>query len=606
MSKLSIAQKIFIGFFILIILSASFLLISLPSLTEINILSSRVIPLSREMDTLQKYIEKVKHLQNKIELYLAIRSEESHEELFVTVKQMNEFIDKVKQQESLSPLKEVSELLAKLSNAANTLVGFIDNRESAYKINLQIITVNKLFEKFEQTQEVLSRARLEQLQKNVNLQKKVASALLDRLLFIEVSIIIFGFFASFFLSKLITRNLSKLRKGTQEIASGNFEAHIDVTSTDEIGQLANSFNVMAEELRKTTVSKEYVDNIIRSMAETLVVVNPDFEIRNVNKATCELLGYTEEELINKPIKTIFSIEGTLLGEVEFENLIKEAKLMNCELNYLSKNAKKIPVLLSTSVMKDKYGNTICIIFTATDITEHKIVQDKLKVAMEAKSKFTSMVSHELRTPLAAIKTGVKLVLDGLAGGVNAEQKDFLTIVRNNVDRLDRLINNVLDLQKLESGRVELNIKENDINEIIEEIYAAMHLLVEGRGLKFILRLENNLPKPQFDKDAIAQVLTNLINNAVKFTEAGDITVNTWQDDKFVHVAVQDTGSGIKNEDIHRLFHAFEQLERKKGKKTEGTGLGLVICKEIIEKHGGRIWAESEFGKGSTFHFTLPR
>jgi signal transduction histidine kinase len=216
-----------------------------------------------------------------------------------------------------------------------------------------------------------------------------------------------------------------------------------------------------------------------------------------------------------------------------------------------------------------------------------------------------MVSHELRTPLIAIKTGVKLIFDGMAGEVNVEQKELLNIVRTNVDRLDRLISNVLDLQRLKSGKIMLNLEENDINEVIKEIHSSMHLVIEGKGLQFHLNLSDGLPSLRFDKDAIAQVLVNLINNAFKFTDKGKIIVTTSKDNNFVCVAVKDSGVGIKKNELAKLFQPFGQLTHLKGKKREGSGLGLAICKEIIQLHGGKIWVESEPEKGSDFYFTLP-
>jgi two-component system phosphate regulon sensor histidine kinase PhoR len=605
MIKLLIGQKIFIGFFILIVLSASFLLISFPSIAKINILSSMVVPLSREMSLLQKYTEKVKQLENKIELYLTIRSEESRDELIAALKESNDSAVKTIQREKTEGLQNVTAIMIELGSAIEVLLNYIDNKESTYKINLQTIAVNKLFQKFEETQDVFQKQRLEQLQKSVSEQKAIIGMMVDSFLVIEMSIVVFGFLASLFLSKLITRNLSKLHKATQEIAAGNFQTRIDVSSKDEIGELAHSFNLMAEDLRTKTVSKEYLDNIIHSMADALIVVNPDLTISSMNKATCELLGYSEDELINKSIRTIFSTEGTLLEGVEFENLIKEAKLMNCEINYKSKDAKNIPVLLSASVMKDKGGSTICIICTATNITERKMAEEKLKELMEIKSKLTSMVSHELRTPLAAIRTGINLVLDGLAGEINVEQKEVLDITKVNVDRLARLINDVLDFHKLESKKMQFKIEENDINMVVMEIYNMTCPLIEKKGLKFTLSLAKDLPKAMFDRDRIAQVLSNLVNNAMKFTEKGEIIIFTEREPSCIHVKVSDTGMGIGLKDMSRIFQSFEQLELAGNAKIEGTGLGLAICKEIIEQHNGKIWVESEANKGSTFHFVLP-
>lgn len=605
MIRVSIGQKILSGFFILIILSASFLFISFSSLSKINILSSMVLPLSKEINILQNYIQKIRQLENKTDLYLTIKSEGSREELIKLAKETDEFVNEASSTENGKPLKKISDLILQLDKSIETLVGFIDNRESAYKINLQILATNKLFEDFDKIQEILQGQRLKRLEMITNEQKSTTEALLNMFLFIEVSIILVGFLASYFLSRLITNNLYKLHKGTQEISAGNFETRIKISSRDEIGELANSFNTMAEELRKKTVSKEYVDNIIRSMAESLIILNPDLTINSVNKATCSLLGYSEEELIGKSIENILSPEGALSEEIDLENLIKDAKMISYEINYRDKDDKNIPVLFKATVMKDKNDNTLCVICTAADITKRKQIEEKLKEAMEIKSNFTSVVSHELRTPLAAIRTGINIILDELAGSISSEQREFLNISRNNVDRLVRLINGILDFQRLDSGKIELKVAQNDINEIAKEVYLTMRSLAERKGLKFTLQLENNLPQLNVDRDNIAQLIGNLINNAIKFTEKGEIAITTKKENDVVCIKVSDTGIGISQEDIPKLFSAFMRLRQDKYKTIEGAGLGLAICKEIVEKHNGKIWVESECGRGTAFYFTLP-
>lgn len=254
-----------------------------------------------------------------------------------------------------------------------------------------------------------------------------------------------------------------------------------------------------------------------------------------------------------------------------------------------------------------------------EIAERKMVEEKLSAAKEEleeknreleklgqmKSDFVSQVSHELRTPMASIKEGIDIVLDGSAGQVNKEQREFLDIAKRNVDRLARLINNILDLQKIEAGRMQFNIQENDLNAAINEVCQSIASLVKDKGLDFIVKLDKALPKVQFDKDKIIQVLTNLISNAAKFTERGNITITADRQDNFIQVAVEDSGKGIKEEDLPKLFQKFMQLEKGLERKTGGTGLGLLISKEIIEAHKGRIWVKSEFGKGSTFYFSLP-
>lgn len=217
-----------------------------------------------------------------------------------------------------------------------------------------------------------------------------------------------------------------------------------------------------------------------------------------------------------------------------------------------------------------------------------------------------MVSHELRSPLATIKGALGIVLEGLIGGINEEQRDVLDTAKKNIDRLGRLINNVLDFQKLDAGKMEFDIRENDLNEAVAEVYKSMAvLLVKKSGMDFRLELEEGLPKVKFDRDRVVQVLMNLVNNAIFFTTAGSIVLGVRRETGCLHVSVRDTGPGIKAEDLGRIFQPFEQLESTGGKKKEGTGLGLAISKEIILAHHGKIWAESQEGLGTTFHFTIP-
>jgi len=155
--------------------------------------------------------------------------------------------------------------------------------------------------------------------------------------------------------------------------------------------------------------------------------------------------------------------------------------------------------------------------------------------------------------------------------------------------------------------MQFNFEVGNINEIIEETIKAMIPLVEGKGLKLSMKLDKKLPNIKFDKDKIVQVVTNLMNNAMKFTEKGGINIITCveNDEKNIKVSVKDTGPGMRKNDMHKLFQRFEQLEKLENKRSGGTGLGLAISKEIIDAHKGKIWAESTLGKGATFHFILP-
>ncbi|MDD4201890.1 MAG: HAMP domain-containing sensor histidine kinase [Candidatus Omnitrophica bacterium] len=230
--------------------------------------------------------------------------------------------------------------------------------------------------------------------------------------------------------------------------------------------------------------------------------------------------------------------------------------------------------------------------------------EKLKELNKLKSEFVSIVSHEFRTPLSCIKESINITLDGTLGDLNQEQKEFLIAAKENIDRLSRLINDVLDYQKVEAGKMEYFIAEHDLNMVVKDACRIIQPLADKKGLTLNFQANEHGCRMKLDKDKIIQVLLNLINNAIKFTERGNVDIVVKDEQDNFHILVKDTGIGIAKEDIPRLFESFEQVG--KGKKTGGTGLGLAISKKIIEAHNGKIWVESEQGQGTTFHFTLPK
>jgi signal transduction histidine kinase len=247
-----------------------------------------------------------------------------------------------------------------------------------------------------------------------------------------------------------------------------------------------------------------------------------------------------------------------------------------------------------------------------DITEHKLAEKRLeeanielKRADELKTQFLSVVSHELRTPITPMNAQLQMMLAGYFGELTEKQKNSLEMIKRNTERLDRFIGEVLDISKLEAGVMKFNLVPANLNEIVENAVETMKMQALNTNLKLILK-EDKVPEVVIDKDRITQVIMNLINNAIKFTDAGGvIVVELSSDIDHAMVKVKDNGIGIRKEDLDRLFKPFQQLDSSYGRKYGGSGLGLAICKRIITYHGGKIWTESEFGKGSSFQFTIP-
>jgi signal transduction histidine kinase len=237
--------------------------------------------------------------------------------------------------------------------------------------------------------------------------------------------------------------------------------------------------------------------------------------------------------------------------------------------------------------------------------ERKNVERKLKEALAAKADLVNMVSHDLRIPLTAIKEGIDIVGSGEAGPVNEEQREFLSLAIRNVERLTRLITDFLDFEKIDADKQQFHIIENDINELAKDVQKTMGPVAKQKGLDLRIELEERLPKIEFDYDGITRVVTNLVSNALKFTTEGSIVIRTRKEESGIEVAIADTGCGISKEDLGNLFKKYGQIKSTKVKDIEGTGLGLAISKLIIEHHKGKIRAESEPGKGTTFYFYLP-
>ena len=255
-----------------------------------------------------------------------------------------------------------------------------------------------------------------------------------------------------------------------------------------------------------------------------------------------------------------------------------------------------------SPIKDQQGNIWASLISFQDITARKATEKAILDMAEAKAKFTSTVSHELRSPLGMIKESTNLVMEGVLGPINDEQKEMLNISKTSIERLGRLINNVLALQKIDAKKMEYDFLEQDLNEVVKEAHTNAMLFAGERKTDVMMELGTNLPRIKFDTDKIMQVLINLLANAIKYSESGPVMIQTRLENNEVLVSVQDAGQGIYPDELDEIFKPFVQA---KGKKQGGTGLGLAITKEIVLEHHGRIWVESEVGKGSTFYFTLP-
>jgi signal transduction histidine kinase len=231
--------------------------------------------------------------------------------------------------------------------------------------------------------------------------------------------------------------------------------------------------------------------------------------------------------------------------------------------------------------------------------------EDLEIASQHKNQFVANMSHELRTPLAAILGYAELMQEGFYGNQSEKSMDALTRIRSNGKHLLGLINTVLDIAKIESGQFTLNMSEYAMESVVETVRAATESLAQSKKLTLTTSVDKLLPVGLGDEQRLTQVLLNLVGNAIKFTDAGEVRVTARTMNGHFNVSVADTGPGIPEEHQARIFEQFHQVDSSNTKAKGGTGLGLAIAREIVEMHGGRIWVESTLGKGSTFQMELP-
>ena len=360
------------------------------------------------------------------------------------------------------------------------------------------------------------------------------------------------------------------------------------------------------ERKKAREMRLRLASIVESTDDSILSMTLDGTLVSWNRGAEKIYGYLAGVMIGQSF--IRLIPNDYSEEIRgiLNRIWEGGRLDNYETKRLCKDGRLIDVSLTLSPIKDDRGKITGISSIGRDITKLKQAEEALrqKKDLEIKSGFVSMVSHELRTPLTAIKMGIDILIGGEAGPVAAEQKEWLEMAQRNVERLTRLINNVLDFQKLDAGQTFTDCKEQALNELIRELEMTLRSLAHHKNLAFDFELAEDLPKVSFDREKITEVLMNLVSNAVKFTDQGKICLKTERKENQVEVSVTDTGIGIQSQDMTRLFKHFIQLHGDHA-KTGGTGLGLAISKKIIDQHGGVIGARSEYGKGSTFYFRLP-
>ncbi len=325
------------------------------------------------------------------------------------------------------------------------------------------------------------------------------------------------------------------------------------------------------------------------------------------------MGYeSPEAMIESTVDISSQFYADPADRERLRHLLKEEGMVQrFETQFQRKNGENIDVSISGNVIKNENGEILYYEGILEDITEKKqasrlrIEKEAAEAANKHKSEFLANMSHELRTPLNAILGYTELILDNIYGEVPEKIREVLERLDKNGRHLLSLINDVLDLSKIEAGQLVLSLDEYSMADVIQTVITSVEALAAEKNLKLNVTVPADLKIGRGDQQRIAQVLLNLVGNAIKFTERGEVKVEVGVSDETFLISVIDTGPGISAADQKQIFKEFQQADGSSTRKKGGTGLGLSIAKRIVEMHGGQIWVESIPGKGSNFRFTLP-
>jgi PAS domain S-box-containing protein len=408
------------------------------------------------------------------------------------------------------------------------------------------------------------------------------------------------FFAS---KRIILDPVTGLASATARLARGELSVRVASRAGGEMKQLIDSFNKMAQDLERTTVSKEYVDNIIRTMIDALLVISPDGVIVRCNAAACMLAGYEESELCGHPVTLI------LKGEVPDISGVEKGFVRTEEAVFLAKDGRRVPVLLSASLMHGADEAILATVLVALDITDRKRAEEELaeKALKLARSnteleQFAYVASHDMQEPLRKIQAFGDRLEAKFGVVLNDQGRDYLMRMKNAAGRMQTLINDLLAFSRVTTKAQPFRAVELD--SVVQGVLCDLETRIERSGGRVEV---GKLPALDAEPVQMRQLMQNLIGNALKFRRAEEAPLvkvdSAPAEAGFCCLIVSDNGIGFEEKYLDRIFAPFQRLHGRN--EFEGTGIGLALCKKIAELHGGSITAESRPGEGARFMVTLP-
>lgn len=401
-------------------------------------------------------------------------------------------------------------------------------------------------------------------------------------------------------TRRIIEPAERLTATVHQIGRGRLDLKTDVQTTDEIGELSREFNKMTERLRrfeamnieKIVLEKQKSEAIVGNISDAIIVCDGTGEVVLINRSAEEFLNVRHIDAVGKRIESLTSdhrIIKLLRGEAD-EGLSRQPYLQFNDQTYLHPRVSIIP---------SRQGGTEGVVLILQDVTQFKQLD-------KSKSDFMAMVSHELRTPVTSINIGVDILRQNLLGPLTRAQEELLTSFKQDCDRLTKLVREILQLSKLESGRIERRSDAVDVSGMLNSVCSQFKLQYGEKSVSLDVSVQDGIPRLAADEQQMTWVISNLLHNALRYTPpGGTVRVSARKEADVVLVEVKDTGSGIPEEFHDKIFDKFVQVKQPADPTPGSVGLGLAIAKEIIEMYDGKIWVKSRPNHGSTFVFTLP-
>ncbi|WP_059105070.1 cell wall metabolism sensor histidine kinase WalK [Shouchella shacheensis] len=397
------------------------------------------------------------------------------------------------------------------------------------------------------------------------------------------------------LARTITAPILDMRKQALRMGHGDFTKHVHVHSTDEIGQLAMSFNELTKKLHDTTLMRDReqkrLKSVLAHMTDGVVATDQNGDVILLNRRAEELLGVSLKQMMQKPLTEVLKLGDSFT----IYDLYNQSDSV-----LIDKSSEEEPFVLeaSFSVIQEEDGPINGLISVLHDVTEKEKIE-------EERREFVANVSHELRTPLTTMKSYLEALADGALSDEEIAPR-FLGVTQNETERMIRLVNDLLQLSKIDSQDYRLKMNWVDLGSFLHEVVDRFEIIATEKNIHFHRHIVKQPMYAHIDSDKITQVLDNIISNAMKYSpKGGNVTVTLLHQENKARISIADEGLGIPQEAQKKIFERFYRVDKARARTVGGTGLGLAIAQEYVHAHDGDIWVHSEYNQGTTIYVTLP-